>query len=304
MLRHRAAACGALGELIAAGARLADSESRLAPAPAGAALLCGASARAAGRARAVYGAGPATLAAAALAGRIADPRELQTAPLAALDGRMEIDDGLIVKPPPTNAGAELARGATVRALPSLPPIVATLRGVVLLRLGDRVGTDVALPCGPKVRRHRADLAALADHLFAGVDRDFPARARAHGGGFLVAGTDYGSGERSPHAALALVQLGVRAILARSFAAEHRAELTRHGVLTLRFARGEEQEGPRVGDELEIPGLPEVLEPNRPLTVRDLSRGAQFALHHDLTRRQIEMVRAGGLIGMIPVPVPA
>jgi homoaconitase/3-isopropylmalate dehydratase large subunit len=304
-IRHRAAACGALGELIAAGARLADSESRLAPAPApGAALLCGASARAAGRARAVYRAGPATLAAAALAGHIADPRELQSAPLATLSGRTEIDDALIVKPTPTHAGAELARGAAVRSLPSLPPIVATLRGVVLLRLGDRVGTEVALPGGPKVRRHRADLAALADHLFAGIDRDFPARARAHGGGFLVAGTDYGSGAPSPHAALALVQLGVRAILARSFAAQHRAELTRHGVLTLRFARGEEQEGPRVGDELEIPGLPEVLEPNRPLTVRDLSRGAQFALHHDLTRRQIEMVRAGGLIGMIPALVPA
>ncbi len=306
-IRHRAAACGALGDLIAAGAQLADSESRLAPAPpAGAALLCGASVGAAGRARAVYRASPASLAAAALAGRIADPRELPLSPPGAtVDGRSDIDDALLVKPAPVPAGAELTHGAAVRALPALPPIVATLRGVVLLRLGDRVGTDAALPSGPKVRRHHADLPALADHLFAGIDRDFPARARAHGGGFLVAGSDYGSGARSPLAALALVQLGVRAILARSFAAEHRAELTRHGVLTLRFAGGEEQEGPHEGDELEIPGLPEVLEPNRPLAVRDLSRGAQFALHHDLTRRGIEMVRAGGLMGMLPVAgVPA
>ncbi|MEK7330366.1 MAG: aconitate hydratase, partial [Candidatus Eisenbacteria bacterium] len=254
---------------------------------------------AAGRARAVFRAGPATVAAAALAGRIADPRELPLVPPAAEGvGRSEGNDALLVKPAAAPDAVEVSRGAGVRPLPALPPMVATLRGVVLLRLGDRWATDVALPCGPKVRRHHADFGALAGHLYAGVDRDFAARARTHGGGFLVAGADYGIGPRVPHAALALVQLGVRAILARSFVPDHRAELVRHGVLALRFAGGTDPDGPRQGDELEIPGLPEVLEPNRPLAVRDLTRGAQFTLHHDLTLREIEMVRAGGLLGVL------
>lgn len=299
-IHDSAAACGALAALVAAGARLVDSELRLAPAPpAGAVLLCGASSHAAGRARAVFHAGPGAAAASALAGRIADPRDLPLAPPDSGEGpRVEVNDALLVKPLIAPAAVEVLRGAGVASLPALPPIVATLRGVVLLRLGDRVATDLTLSGGPKVRRHHADFAALAEHLYAGVDRDFAARARAHGGGFVVAGTDYGIGPAVPHAALALVQLGIRAILARSFIPDHRAELVRHGVLALRFAAGGFPDGPRQGDELEIPGLPEVLEPNRPLSVRNLTRGAQFTLHHDLSFREIEMVRAGGLLGTI------
>lgn len=299
-IRESAAACGALADLLAAGGSLVDSETRLVPAPPpGAALLCGASSSAAGRARAVFHAGAAAAAAAALAGCIADPRELPlVAPGVEGDGRVEVNDALLVKPATAPAAGEVSRGSGVGPLPALSPIVATLRGVVLLRLGDRLAADLALPGGPKVRRHLADFGALAGHLYAGVDRDFAARARAHGGGFLVAGADYGIGPRVPHAALALVQLGVRAILARSFVPHHRAELIRHGVLALRFAGGTDPDGLRQGDELEIPGLPEVLEPKRPLAVRDLTRGAQFTVHHDLTLREIEMVRAGGLLGVL------
>jgi aconitate hydratase len=299
-IHDSAAARGALAVLVAAGARLVDSELRLAPAPpAGAVLLCGASPLAAGRARAVWRAGPGAAAASALAGRVADPRDLPLAPPAAEgDGRLEVNDALLVKPAIAPAAVEASRVAGVGPLPGLPPIVATLRGVVLLRLGDRVANDLTLSGGPKVRRHHADFAALAEHLYAGVDRGFAARARAHGGGFVVAGAEYGIGPAVPHAALALVQLGVRAILARSFIPGHRAELVRHGVLTLRFAAGRNLDGPRLGDELEIPGLPEVLEPNRPLAVRDLTRGTQFTLHHDMTLREIEMVRAGGLLGTL------
>jgi len=140
---------------------------------------------------------------------------------------------------------------------------------------------------------------MAEHLYAAFDPTFAARARALGGGFVVAGADYGMGPHRPHVVLAMVALGVRAVIATSFAAGHRAEMIRHGVLPLRRQpAGAEPGDPwelAAGDELEIPGLPDMLERNKPLVVRNLTHGTQITLHHDLTEREIELVRAGGLL---------
>ena len=305
-IHDRARAHGALAELKAAGARVLDAECRLAPAaPAGAALLCGASPRAAGGARTFFRAGAAALAAAALAGAIADPRDLPAAaPAPEPDQGAAPDDALIVKPAgPGTAGEDRERGPG--PLPLSPPLVATLRGVVLARLGDAVATEVILPAGPMVRRHHTDFVALAGHVLAGVDRGFAARARAHRGGFLVAGLGFGCGARAPRAVFALVELGVRAVIARGFDADFRAELVRQGVLALRAAAATDLDGVRAGDELEIPGLPDVLEPNRPLAIRNLTRGSQAIVRHDLAAAEIAMVRAGGrLRGLRPVGAEA
>jgi aconitate hydratase len=188
-------------------------------------------------------------------------------------------------------------GTRAAALPRLPAIATTLRGVVLVRLGDRVTADQILSSGPRVRRHRMDIPALAAHLYSGVDRDFATRARAHGGGFVLAGSDYGAGPGDPYAALAMAELRVRAVVARSFAPGARQELIRNGILALRFAPDSDPAGFDAGDELEIPGLPEVLEPNRPVALRDLTHGGQITLHHDMTAREIEMARAGGLLAV-------
>jgi aconitate hydratase len=206
------------------------------------------------------------------------------------------DETPVVRPASPDTEAP-ALGDSPGRLPLSPPLAVTLRGVVLARLGDEVGTEALLPAGPMVRRHHTDFAALAGHVLGGVDPGFAARARAHGGGFLVAGAGFGGGGRAPRAALALVALGIRGILARGFAPEFRAELARQGVLTLRAAAAD-LDGMRAGDELEIPGLPEVLEPNRPAAIRNLTRGAQAIVHHDLTAAEIAMVRAGGRLRML------
>ena len=202
------------------------------------------------------------------------------------------------KPVAARLAIEIVRGTAIRPLPSLSPLV-TLRGVVLQRFPDRVRTDRALSGGPRVWRHRGDPAAMAEHLYAAFDPTFAARARAVGGGFVVAGADYGMGPHRPHVVLAMVALGVRAVIATSFAPGHRAEMIRHGVLPLRrMPAGAEPGDPwdlAVGDELEIPGLPDMLERNKPLVVRNLTHGTQITLHHDLTEREIELVRAGGLL---------
>ena len=151
--------------------------------------------------------------------------------------------------------------------------------------------------GPLVWRHRGDPAAMAEHLFAAFDPTFAARARLMGGGFVVAGSDYGFGPHRPHVALAMVALGVRSVIATSFAPAHRAEMIRHGLLPLRPAAGMAPGELAIGDELEIPGLPDMLERNKPVVARNLTCGSQISLHHDLTEREIELVRAGGLLAV-------
>lgn len=303
-IRTMLGACGALKALGDAGARIIDVEARLAPgASVGVVLICGATPAAGHDTRTVFRAGPEVAAAAAIAGSLADPRERP--PSAA---RFPMPDRFtpceVVPPRPVveRGAIEISHGDTIRPLPCLPPLVTTLRGVVLQRFPDRLGTDRALPAGPRVWRHRGDPVAMADHLYAGLDPGFAARARALGGGFVVAGADYGIGPHRPHVVLAMVALGVRAVIATSYAGGHRAEMIRHGVLPLRGPVADIEPGEpgdpaelAVGDELEIPGLPDTLERNKPLVIRNLTRGTQMVLYHDLTEREIERVRAGGLL---------
>jgi aconitate hydratase len=248
----------------------------------------------------VFRTGPAVAAATARAGRIADPREL--APPAA---RFRLPDRYApcgvepARPGAARASLEIVRGPSIRPLPERTPLPATLRGVVLQRFPDRVSTERALPFGPRVVRHRGDLLRLAEHLFAGLDPTFAARAHARGGGIVVAGAEYGIGPHRAHLVPAMVALGVRAVIATSFAPAHRAELILHGVLPLRPAPDMEPGELALGDELEFPGLPEMLERNKPLVARDLTRGTQITLHHDLSAREIELIRAGGLLPSSP-----
>ena len=296
-LRAALGASGALEALTGAGVRVLDAEARIAPGPeSGVVLLCGAGSAASGRARTAFRVGPGIAAASALSGRVADPRELPPATLSfTMPERLPPCEVIAARPAAGEAVAPIERGSAIRPLPSLPPMVATLRGVVLQRFPDRVRTDRVLPDGPRVWRHRSDAAALADHLYAGLDPGFASRARALGGGFVVAGARYGVGPRRPHAAMAMVALGVRVVIADSFDPGHRAELVRHGVMPLCPPPDMGPAELAVGDDLEIPGLPEMLERSKPLIVRNLTRGHQLALHHDLSEPEIEMVRAGGLL---------
>src|SRR5262245_5242722 len=305
-IRATLAASGALTALVAAGAVVLDAEARLAPGGADSvALLCGASPAAAGRARMVFRAGAAVAAASALAGRIADPRELAPGSARFTPPERWLASGVEpAVPAPERAAVEIVRGTTMRPLPARTPLPATLRGVVLQRFPDRVSTLQALPVGPRVWRHRGDLSQLAEHLFAGLDGSFASRARALGGGIVVAGSEYGVGPHRAHLVPALVALGVRVVIAESFAPAHRAELILHGVLALRPAPDTEPGELALGDELEFPGLPEMLERNKPLVARDLTRGTQVTLFHDLSTREIEWIRAGGLLPTMPAHLAA
>ncbi len=252
----------------------------------------------AGNGARVYLASPETCAASAAAGRLYEaPRQAEGIPLPEEPPSFPVDDSWIARPGPATT-VEPPPPLGLRPLRPQAPLAGTLRGMVLIALGDDVTCDHILPNGARIDELRSDLPALARHLFSPVEPGFAERAALVGGGFVVAGRAYGLGSGRVDAALAMVQLGIRAVLARSFARAHRQTLVGQAVLPLVLVNDRDRQANHAGDELEIPGLPEALEVARPLVVRNLTRGFQFAASHGLNDRELEIVKAGGLLARV------
>ncbi len=293
--REAAEADGALAALREAGAQIV--EGAVPPSPASTGLTFGVLAGDLPAGRTTWrSANLATCALAARGGTLEDPRDL----------------GALVTPAPR--AAPLAPGEALRLAPWDPTatpgaprlplgraLAGPLRGEVLLRLGDRVTTEQVLPWGARVRSLVGDFAALSEHTFGGLDSGFAARARALEGGFVVAGDQFGEGVPWDTAALVLVQLGVRAIVARSMAAEFERLLAQAGVLPLLWAGSDEGREVAAGDELELPGIPETFVAGRPMVARNLTQGTQYTLRHALGPREVDRLRRGGLLADIASP---
>ncbi|MBC7225412.1 MAG: aconitate hydratase, partial [Anaerolineae bacterium] len=202
-------------------------------------------------------------------------------------------------PPPEDPDAvEILRGPNIQPVPVCEPLPDTLRGRVLLKVGDDITTDHIMPAGAQVLPLRSNIPALAEHVFARVDPEFVARAREWGGGFVVGGANYGQGSSREHAALAPMYLGLRAVLARSFARIHHANLVNVGILPLTFADPADYAEVAQGDELEIANVRTALQAGQDLTVRNLTRGTAFRVTCQLTERQVRILLAGGLLRYI------
>ena len=283
---------GIVDTLVRAGARLSDGTALPAADGTIAGLCFGArpGQLPAGRVRWYLG-GAGCCAAAAVTGRLADPRELEVGFERALEpARYSGDPDWLIEP----GAAPVAAPAGVRSrFPHNEPVESGLRGTVLIRVGDDVQTDQILPWGARMAPLIGDLPALANHAFVTTDAEFAARARARRGGFVVAGRGFGAGTPRLHAALALLELGVRATLVLSYAPAFRVQLVQAGILPLCFASEADARGAAPGDELEIPGLLEGLEVGRALTARNLTQGIQYALRHDLGPLEAAIARAGG-----------
>lgn len=242
----------------------------------------------------VFLASPETCAATALRGVVADPRELGALPPARLPPRFLLDDRLILAPPADPAAVVVARGPNIQPLPVNEPLPASLRKRVLLKLGDDVTTDHILPAGAKVLPLRSNIPKISEYVFALVDAGFVARAKEWRGGVIVGGENYGQGSSREHAALAPMYLGVKAVLVKSFARIHLANLINFGIVPLTFADPGDYDSLELGDELELPAVRRELATGS-VTVRNLARGRDLHAVTRLTPRQVEIVRAGGLL---------
>jgi aconitate hydratase len=246
----------------------------------------------------VYLASPEVAAVAALTGRITDPREVGDAPQVSEPDEYIVDDRLILPPSPEPEKVEILRGPNIKPVPIPDPMPETLRGRVLLKVGDNITTDHILPAGAKVLPLRSNIPAISEYVYHQVDPGFVGRAKEWGGGFVVGGSNYGQGSSREHAAIAPRYLGVRFVVAKSFARIHWNNLVNFGILPLTFAREEDYELFHQGDEWEIPEVRRRLEKGEPLFLRNVATGQEVPVRHQLTPRQIEMILDGGLLAHI------
>ncbi|MGH6727381.1 MAG: aconitate hydratase [Pseudolabrys sp.] len=239
---------------------------------------------------------PETAAASALTGRITDPRSLDQ-PYPHLVEPEPVRKGTtLVEPPHDRSGTiELVKGSNIRSLPRFDPLPDRLDLPVLLKMGDDVSTDEILPAGAKVLPYRSNIQKIEEFAFERIDASYPERARAvreKTGHALVAGRNYGQGSSREHAAVAPRDLGLRVVLAISFARIHRQNLINYGVLPLTFVEAADYDRLKQGSVLRLSGLQRAVASDSELTVE---AGGPIAVTHSLTAKQAQVILAGGLI---------
>ncbi|MCW3489391.1 aconitate hydratase [Dethiobacter alkaliphilus] len=295
---------GALGDLIAAGARIL--EATCGPCigmgqspPSGAVSVRTFNRNFPGRSgtadAGVYLASPEVAAASALTGKLADPRTLGDYKPVELPEKFLIDDSMIIAPAKDPDAVDVVRGPNIKPLPVNEELPETLTVDVLLKVEDNITTDHIMPAGAKILPLRSNIPAISEYVFSGVDAEFSTRAKDSKAGIVVGGHNYGQGSSREHAALAPMYLGVKAVLAKSFARIHRANLVNFGILPLTFVKEEDYEKISQGDVLEIANLRQQLERGDELTVTNRNSGATFSVEHGLTARQIAIIKDGGLL---------
>ncbi len=238
-------------------------------------------------------------AASAIAGEITDPRDLGTPRRFRLPTRYIVDDSGILPPAPEPAQVEIRRGPNIKPLPTRGPLADSIAGEVLIKLGDNISTDTILPAGAQVLPLRSNIPAIAEFVFHYPDPSFVARAKAKGGGIIVAAQNYGQGSSREHAAMCPMYLGVKAILAKSFARIHHDNLVNFGVVPLTFAHEADYDAIEPGDVLEMRDIGQhVRDGASTLDIVNLSKGTTITTHLNLLPRLRQILLAGGLLNFV------
>jgi aconitate hydratase len=273
-------ACGGIGHVPAAGTRSLRAFNRNFPGRSGV------------KGDEIYLCSSVVAAASALTGVITDPRTLGAPAPVTLPSRFASSTAGFV--PPDGEG-EVVRGPNIKPVPLGEPVAATLEAPVLLKLGDKVSTDDISPAGAAVLVFRSNIPAISEFCFKYVDPDFVARARTVGRGIIVGGEHYGQGSSREAAAVAPMYLGVRAVLAKSFARIHRANLLNWGVVPLTFDDAAAYDAVERDDRLRLGDLRAGLAADGRVRVRNARTGATFTASCILTPRERDILLAGGLL---------
>lgn len=301
--------CGALSDMIAAGARILESAC-------GPCIGMGQSPRTDavslrtnnrnffGRSgtdsASVYLVGPEVAAVSALTGVLTDPRQFGAAPVINMPDQFRINDNLVILPAEDGLTVEVVRGPNIQPFPINSPVIGDVNGKALIKVEDNITTDHIMPSNAKLLPYRSNVPYLADYCLTPCDPDFPARAKAQGGGFIVAGSNYGQGSSREHAALAPLQLGIKAVLAKSFARIHMANLINNGILPLTFAVPSDYSRIDLLDELVIENAAEQIQKlttGHMLTVTNRTKSHDMLFTLSLSDRQASILLAGGLLNM-------
>lgn len=244
----------------------------------------------------VYLVSPETAVAAALTGEITDPMLLGQMPKVTMPEAFKIDDSAVLAPAPEAeaASVEILRGPNIKPFPDSCPQEDELKAGVSLKAGDNITTDHIMPAGAKILPYRSNIPHLSQYCFEVCDKEFPERAKTMGSSIIVGGSNYGQGSSREHAALVPLYLGVKAVVTKSFARIHAANLINAGIMPLTFANPEDYEKINQEDEIRITGVFAGMESGE-MTLEDLTNGEKIKLVCSFTDRQRAILKDGGLL---------
>ena len=246
----------------------------------------------------VYLVSPEVAAASAITGVLTDPRELGEAPVVTMPEKFLVNDNMVVTPAVDGKDIEVVRGPNIKPFPVNVPMPENVGGKTIIKVEDNITTDHIMPSNAKLLPFRSNVPYLSEFCLTPCDPDFPKRAKENGGGFIIGGSNYGQGSSREHAALAPLYLGVKGVIAKSFARIHQANLINSGILPLVFKDEADYDKIDMLDELVIKNAKNQVENGVEITVTNASKGYDFVTILNASDRQKEMLYAGGLINFI------
>ena len=246
----------------------------------------------------IYLVSPETAAASAIAGVFTDPRTLGEAVNIPLPAKFDYNDNMVAAPAPVEEmdSVEVLRGPNIKPYPKTSPLADSIDVPCSLKVGDNITTDHIMPAGAKILPLRSNIPAISEHCFTVCDKDFPARAKSLGSSIIVGGVNYGQGSSREHAALAPLYLGIKAVVVKSFARIHRANLINAGILPLTFVNEDDYDAVSQGDELSLPNVRALIaEGKEQLTLVNKTTGKEIPVLCELSDRTRDIILAGGLL---------
>lgn len=242
----------------------------------------------------VYLASPEVAAASALTGYITSPEKYMKDIDINMPNRFLINDNLIISPLEDGKEVDIIRGPNIKPFPRNKAIKEDIRGKVLIKVGDNITTDHIMPSNAKLLPYRSNIPYLSDYCLVPCDPEFPKKAKNYGGGIIIGGYNYGQGSSREHAALVPLYLGVKAVIAKSFARIHKQNLINNGILPLIFSIEEDYDHIDIYDELIIENTLMQMDIEK-IIVKNITKSEEYTLILDVTDRQRNILKSGGLL---------